>query len=111
MTGYYRKFCHNFADAATPLTNMLRKDSQFEWSDDCQVAFNRLKAMLASSPVLAAPNFDKQFILMVDASILVPRFECNPSPPQSIRSSSPLASHARVRTNFGAPVLTENEPG
>ncbi|XP_072175608.1 uncharacterized protein [Diadema setosum] len=69
MTGYYRKFCHNFADAATPLTNMLRKDSQFEWSDDCQVAFNRLKAMLASSPVLAAPNFDKQFILMVDAKI------------------------------------------
>ncbi|XP_072182256.1 uncharacterized protein [Diadema setosum] len=68
MTGYYRKFCHNFADAATPLTNMLRKDSQFDWSDDCQVAFNRLKAMLASSPVLAAPNFDKQFILMVDAS-------------------------------------------
>ncbi|XP_072172595.1 uncharacterized protein [Diadema setosum] len=70
MTGYYRKFCHNFADAATPLTNMLRKDSQFEWSDDCQVAFNRLKAMLASSPVLAAPNFDKQFILMVDANSL-----------------------------------------
>ncbi|XP_072178543.1 uncharacterized protein [Diadema setosum] len=65
MTGYYRKFCHNFADVATPLTNMLRKDSQFDWSDDCQVAFNRLKAMLASSPVLAAPNFDKQFILMI----------------------------------------------
>ena len=68
MTGYYRKFCNNFAEAATPLTNMLRKDSKFEWTADCQVAFERLKGMLASSPVLAAPNFDKQFVLMVDAS-------------------------------------------
>ena len=68
MTGYYRKFCRNFATAATPLTNLLRKDSKYEWADDCQVAFDRLKGMLASSPVLAAPNFEKQFILMVDAS-------------------------------------------
>ena len=68
MTGYYRKFCNNFAQVATPLTDMLRKDAKFDWTTDCQVAFERLKGMLASSPVLAAPNFDKQFVLMVDAS-------------------------------------------
>ena len=29
MTGYYRKFCPNFADVVAPLTNLLRKMTKF----------------------------------------------------------------------------------
>ena len=47
MAGYYRKF---------------------KWNDKCQDAFDRLKAILKSAPVLLAPDFDKCFKLAVDAS-------------------------------------------
>ena len=39
MAGYYRKFCPNFSSIAEPLTNLLRKNVKFCWSDQCQIAF------------------------------------------------------------------------
>ena len=66
--GYYRKFCRNFSDVVSPLTNLLSKNVKFHWTDDCQRAFDATKAILSHSPVLKAPNFDKSFILTVDAS-------------------------------------------
>ena len=68
MAGYYRKFCKNFSGIAEPLTNLLKKSTQFKWNDKCQDAFDRLKAILKSAPVLLAPDFDKCFKLAVDAS-------------------------------------------
>ena len=41
---------------------------KFKWTDACQKAFDKVKAVLMSSPVLRAPNFEKQFKLAVDAS-------------------------------------------
>ena len=68
MAGYYRKFCKNFSGIAEPLTNLLKKSTKFKWNDKCQDAFDRLKAILKSAPVLLAPDFDKCFKLAVDAS-------------------------------------------
>ena len=34
----------------------------------CQAAFQQVKAMLSSQPILLAPDFQKSFLLMVDAS-------------------------------------------
>ena len=68
MAGYYRKFCRNFSIVTAPLTNLLRKQEPFIWTSACQEAFERVKAILLSSPVLTAPDFDKQFKLYVDAS-------------------------------------------
>lgn len=50
-----------------PLTDLLRKSAKFKWSDSCQVAFDQLKAILSSEPVLVAPNFSLPFKLAVDA--------------------------------------------
>lgn len=66
--GYYRRFCRNFSDIVTPLSNLLRKNVKFVWNDECQRAFEAVKAILSNSPVLMTPNFEKDFILTVDAS-------------------------------------------
>ena len=70
MTGYYRKFCRNFSVVTTPLTNLLKKQEPYEWSLSCQQAFEQVKAILQTAPVLVTPDFGKQFKLVVDASDL-----------------------------------------
>lgn len=67
MCGFYRRFVYNFAVVTEPLTNLLRKDVKFKWSDSCQAAFDKVKAILSCEPVLRAPNFDAPFKLAVDA--------------------------------------------
>lgn len=66
MTGYYRCICKNFSDVASPLTGLLHKAVSFKWSSECQSAFEVLKTLLCSAPVLAAP--EKPFLMEVDAS-------------------------------------------
>lgn len=68
MAGYYRAFCKNFSTVASPLTNLLKAKAEFVWSAQCQEAFETVKVLLCSAPVLAAPNFSKPFKLQVDAS-------------------------------------------
>ena len=68
MAGYYRNVCSNFSSIATTLTNLLSKRTKFIWDEKCQKAFNQLKAILQSAPVLSAPDFKKPFKLAVDAS-------------------------------------------
>ena len=68
MSGFYRKFVPNFSTIATPLTKLLQKNVKFVWSDSCQNAFEKLKAILSNEPVLSAPNFDKAFKIAIDAS-------------------------------------------
>ena len=68
MVGYYRKFISRFADAARPMTKLTRKDSKFEWSDDCQTGFEYLKTCLTEAPILKYPNPHKRYIVFTDAS-------------------------------------------
>ena len=41
----------------------------FKWSEICEKAFQKLKTLLTTAPLLIFPNFDKEFILETDASI------------------------------------------
>ncbi|XP_073672376.1 uncharacterized protein [Paramisgurnus dabryanus] len=68
MIGYYRNFCCNFSSVVAPLTNLLRGSVKFNWTDDCQRAFENAKSLLTSAPVLAAPRLEEPFQLQVDAS-------------------------------------------
>ena len=68
MAGYYRKFCRNFSSVVNPLTNLMKKGVKFHWDMNCQNAFDKVKAMLMNAPVLSAPQFEKPFKIMIDAS-------------------------------------------
>lgn len=68
LVSYYQRFVPNFAIVANPLFALTRKDAPYEWSEACQNAFQRLKDTLASSSVLAFPDFSKEFLLETDAS-------------------------------------------
>ena len=68
LASYYRKFIKEFATIASPLHDLLRKNSKFVWTDTCQEAFSTLKERLTGAPVLAYPEGEGQFILDTDAS-------------------------------------------
>ena len=68
MAGYYRKFCYNFSTVAEPLTTLLQKQKEFVWSQKSQHAFEKIKSLLLSAPVLKAPDFAKPFKFQVDTS-------------------------------------------
>ena len=68
MAGYYRNFCLNFSEIAAPLTNLLSKKVKFVWTDDCQMAFDKVKLLLQKSPVLKSPDYEKPFKLIIDSS-------------------------------------------
>lgn len=69
LVNYYRKFIPNCADLTEPHYALLRKKVKFEWSEDCQKAFEKLKEALTTEPVLLHhPDTAKSFDVFTDAS-------------------------------------------
>lgn len=62
MTGIYRSFCKNFSSVVPPPTNITSLPSpkvEYNWTPECQNAFDHLQAALRRTPVLAAPDFTR----------------------------------------------------
>ncbi|XP_034195041.2 uncharacterized protein LOC117611214 [Osmia lignaria lignaria] len=68
LAGYYRRFIHNFAKIAKPLTILLQKDNKFFWNTEQQEAFIKLKEILCNAPILQYPKFDEPYVITTDAS-------------------------------------------
>ena len=51
LASYYRRFICSFAEIAHPLHSLTQKDALFQWSPECQQAFQQLKDALVSPPV------------------------------------------------------------
>ena len=71
LASYYRRYIQHFADISKPLNSLTQKDALFEWSCECDMAFQELKAKLVTAPILAYPRFHQDasyFVLQTDAS-------------------------------------------
>ena len=85
LASYYRRFIPNLAKCAEPLHALIIPASfkqkickgemkkndlpNFQWTPACQEGFNQLKKALMEAPVLAYPDYSKQFILETDTSL------------------------------------------
>jgi hypothetical protein len=65
---FYRRFIWHFSDIARPLNDLLKKDQKFEWTNDCQIAFDELKKCFTEEPVLMMPDHSRPFQIETDAS-------------------------------------------
>ncbi|XP_056694933.1 uncharacterized protein [Spinacia oleracea] len=68
LAGYYRRFVQDFSKVALPITRLVRKNTKFEWSDDCESAFQELKRRLTTAPILTLPSGTEGFVIYSDAS-------------------------------------------
>jgi hypothetical protein len=67
LAGYYR-FILDFSKLVKPITSLLKNDTKFNWSSRCNEAFEQLKVLLNTAPILAQPDIEKPFDVYCDAS-------------------------------------------
>ena len=70
MCNYFRRYIHKYANIVAPLTQLLKKDSEYIWTDSQQQAFETIKQALITAPVLKLPDWqsDQPFDIVCDAS-------------------------------------------
>ncbi|KAL2243492.1 UNVERIFIED_CONTAM: Transposon Tf2-12 polyprotein [Sesamum indicum] len=68
LAGYYKRFVEGFSIIAGPLTKLLRKGVEFQWTEQCQQSFDELKKRLTSNPILVLPSGSGGYIVYTDAS-------------------------------------------
>ncbi|CAI5461758.1 unnamed protein product [Closterium sp. Yama58-4] len=68
FVNYVRRFVPNMAGVTRPLTDLLHKGVQFLWGEREQLAFDELKKILSSPPVLRLADPSRPFEVVTDAS-------------------------------------------
>jgi hypothetical protein len=68
LAGYYRRFILNFSKIVKHVTELIRKENKYVWTEACDEAFKHLKRLLSTSLVLAQPDTTKSFDVYCDAS-------------------------------------------
>ena len=66
--GFYRRFIRDFSKVARPLCRLLVKDTKFEFDESCQISFEEIKSRLVEAPIMAKPDWNKEFEIMCNAS-------------------------------------------
>ena len=76
FTNHYHRFIKGYAKVASPLNSLVsgdnanKKKAIVDWTDECQEAFEKLKDLCTTTPILAYANYKKPFRLQTDASDL-----------------------------------------
>jgi hypothetical protein len=68
LVGYYRRFIPQHAKIALPLTKLTQSNTAYEWTEEQQTAFDKLKELLTTAPVLRMPDPTLPYTITTDAS-------------------------------------------
>ncbi|GJP36389.1 hypothetical protein CLOM_g20901 [Closterium sp. NIES-68] len=68
FANYYNRFVPQYAKIATPLTNLLKKNTPYKWDPHHQEAVEQLKQALTSALVLMLPGPKRDYVIKADAS-------------------------------------------
>ena len=68
FANFYRRFIKDYSDIVMPLTELTHKNAEFLWSYDCQQAFDKMKKMFTTAPILVQFDYDRETILEADSS-------------------------------------------
>ena len=66
--GYYRRFIEIFSKIAHPLFQLLTKDAEFLWTEDCETTFTKIKGLVCTAPILRGPDWELPFHIHYDSS-------------------------------------------
>jgi hypothetical protein len=66
--GFYIRFIKDFSVISKPLCNLLTKENVFEWTEQCEKAFVKLKSLVTFALVIQPPDWSLPFEIMCDAS-------------------------------------------
>ena len=66
--GFYKRFIRDFSKISRPLCRLLEKDANFDFDKSCRFAFEEIKSILVTAPLMATPDRNKEFEIMCDAS-------------------------------------------
>ena len=66
--GFYRRFISHFSKISRPLCRLLEKDGKFDFDESCRFAFEEIKSKLVTTPIMATPDWNKEFEIMCDAN-------------------------------------------
>jgi hypothetical protein len=68
FANFYRRFISDFAGVARPLYDLTKKTAEWNWTDRCQEAFERLKRCFAMAPALKIYDWEKPAVVETDSS-------------------------------------------
>src|SRR5258705_8026764 len=77
FANFYRRFIQDYNKITTPLTKHTRKETQWNWDNKAQEAFEALKKAMTKEPILEHFKPDKQITLETDASDYAIRAVCS----------------------------------
>ena len=66
--GFYRQYIPNIGELTKKLTELIKKDVKFVWTEEHTSVLNKIKELFKNGAILMYPNFDKKFTLKTDAS-------------------------------------------
>ena len=66
--GFYKRFIRDLSKIARPLCKLLDKYAKFNFDESCQNSFEEIKSRLVEAPIMAKPDWSKEFEIMCDAS-------------------------------------------
>jgi hypothetical protein len=66
--GFYRRFIKDFSKISRPLCSLLTKDTPFNFDETCHEAFQKLRSLLSSAPIMQPLDWSLPFEIMCDAS-------------------------------------------